>query len=453
MAPHKVMITDTILRDAHQSLLSTRMKTEDMLPIAEKLDKVGYWSLEVWGGATFDSCLRFLREDPWERLRALRKKIKNTRLQMLLRGQNIVGYRHYADDVLEAFIERAATNGIDVFRIFDALNDPRNMRKAIEEVKKNNKIAEAAISYTISPVHNNEYFVNLALELKNLGADTICIKDMAGLLAPYDAYDLVKELKEKVGLPVHLHCHATSGMAHMSYLKGIEAGADIIDTAISSLSQGTSQPPTESFVAALKNTDYDTGLDIELLGEIAEYFKDVRAKYKEFESSFTGVDTKVLIYQVPGGMMSNLETQLKAQGALNRLKEVLEEIPRVRKDLGYPPLVTPSSQIVGTQATINVLMGKRYAMFTKETINILKGMYGKSIAPFDPEVQKMALKGEKPIEGRPADYLEPEMEKFKAEIGDLAKSIEDVLSYALFPQVAKEFFKLREEGKTVKIEA
>jgi oxaloacetate decarboxylase alpha subunit len=371
---------------------------------------------------------------------------------MLLRGQNIVGYRHYADDVLEAFIERAASNGIDVFRIFDALNDPRNMRKAIEEVKKNGKIAECAISYTISPVHNNEYFVNLAKELAELGADTICIKDMAGLLAPFDSYDLVKQLKEKVGLPVHLHCHCTSGMAHMSYLKGVEAGVDIIDTAISTLSQGTSQPPTESMVAALKGTEYDTGLDVALLGEIAEYFKKVRENYKDVESSFTGVDTKVLIYQVPGGMMSNLETQLKAQGAINKLEEVLKEIPRVRKDLGYPPLVTPSSQIVGTQATINVLMGKRYAMFTKETINILKGMYGKSVAPFDSEVQKMALKKDKPIEGRPADYIEPEMKKLEAELGEKAKSIEDILSYALFPQVALEFFKLREEGKTVKFE-
>ena len=451
-AMEKLMITDTILRDAHQSLLSTRMKTEDMLPICEKLDKVGFWSLEVWGGATFDTCLRFLKEDPWERLRVLKKNLPNTKLQMLLRGQNIVGYRHYADDVLEAFIERAATNGIDVFRIFDALNDPRNMKKAIEEVKKQGKIAEAAISYTISPVHNNDYFVSLAKTLAELGADTICIKDMAGLLAPYDAYDLVKQLKDKVGLPVHLHCHCTSGMAHMSYLKGIEAGVDIIDTAISTLSQGTSQPPTESFVASLKGTERDTGLDVELLGEIAEYFKGVREKYKDVESSFTGVDTKVLIYQVPGGMMSNLETQLKAQGAINKLHDVLAEIPRVRKDLGYPPLVTPSSQIVGTQATINVLMGKRYAMFTKETINILKGMYGKSVAPFDPEVQKLALKGDKPIEGRPADYLEPEMDKLKSELGDKAKSVEDVLSYALFPQVALEFFKLREEGKTVKLD-
>ncbi len=452
MAGKKVKITDTVLRDAHQSLLSTRMKTEDMLPIAEKLDGVGFWSLEMWGGATFDTCLRYLREDPWERLRALRKKFKNTKLQMLLRGQNIVGYRHYPDDVLEAFIERAAANGIDVFRVFDALNDVRNMQKAIEFVKKYGKIAEGSISYTISPVHNNDYFVKVARELAEVGADIICIKDMAGLLTPYEAEDLVSNLVKEVGLPVHLHSHCTSGLAHMSLLKGIEAGAEHIDTAISSLSQGTSHPPTESMVAALKDTSYDTGLDIELLGEIAEYFANVREKYKEFESRFVGVDVKVLIYQVPGGMMSNLETQLKAQGMIHKLKEVLEEIPRVRKDLGYPPLVTPTSQIVGTQATINVLMGKRYAMFTKETINLLKGMYGRSIAPFDPEVQKAALKGEKPIECRPADLLPPELDKLKKEIGDLAKSLEDVLSYALFPQVAKEFFELREKGEITKIE-
>jgi len=443
----KVMITDTILRDAHQSLLSTRMKTSDMLGACEKLDKMGYWSLEVWGGATFDTCLRFLKEDPWDRLRVLRKKLPNTKLQMLLRGQNIVGYRHYADDVLQSFIERSASNGIDVFRIFDALNDVRNMQKSIEYVKKYGKIAEGALSYTISPVHNNDYFVNMAKDLANLGVDTICIKDMAGLLSPFDAYDLVKKLKEKVGLPVHMHCHSTSGLASMTYLKGIEAGADIIDTAISSLALGTSQPPTESLVVALKNTPYDTGLDIGALGEMAEYFKNVRKNYKDVESAFTGVDTNVLIYQVPGGMMSNLETQLKSQGKLDKLEDVLKEIPRVREDLGYPPLVTPSSQIVGTQATINVLMGKRYAMFTKETTNILKGMYGKSIAPFNPEVQKMALKNDTPIVVRPADLLEPEMEKLTKEIGDKAKSVEDVLSYALFPQVATEFFQLRNEGK------
>ncbi|HDJ28719.1 MAG TPA: pyruvate carboxylase subunit B [Proteobacteria bacterium] len=444
---HKVQITDTVLRDAHQSLLATRMRTKDMLPIASALDKIGYWSLEVWGGATFDSCLRFLKEDPWERLRTLRQAIPNTRLQMLLRGQNILGYRHYADDVLQTFVERAAANGIDVFRIFDALNDPRNMRMAMESVKKAGKIAEAAVSYTISPVHDNEYFVKLAQELVGMGADTICIKDMAGLLAPYDAFELVKSMKEKIDVPIHLHCHCTSGMAHMTYLKAIEAGVDIIDCAISTLSQGTSQPPTESMVAALRDTPYDTGLTLEPLAEIAAYIKDVRAKYNAYESGFTGVDTNVLIYQVPGGMMSNLETQLRDQGAIGKLKQVLEEIPRVRKDFGYPPLVTPSSQIVGTQATLNVLTGKRYMMIPNESKNVLKGMYGRSVAPFDPEVQKMALKAEEPVTCRPADLIPPEMEKLTAELGDKAKSVEDVLSYALFPKVALEFFDEREKGE------
>jgi len=409
---HKVQITDTVLRDAHQSLLATRMRTKDMLPIASALDKIGYWSLEVWGGATFDSCLRFLKEDPWERLRTLRQAIPNTRLQMLLRGQNILGYRHYADDVLQTFVERAAANGIDVFRIFDALNDPRNMRMAMESVKKAGKIAEAAVSYTISPVHDNEYFVKLAQELVGMGADTICIKDMAGLLAPYDAFELVKSMKEKIDVPIHLHCHCTSGMAHMTYLKAIEAG-----------------------------------LTLEPLAEIAAYIKDVRAKYNAYESGFTGVDTNVLIYQVPGGMMSNLETQLRDQGAIGKLKQVLEEIPRVRKDFGYPPLVTPSSQIVGTQATLNVLTGKRYMMIPNESKNVLKGMYGRSVAPFDPEVQKMALKAEEPVTCRPADLIPPEMEKLTAELGDKAKSVEDVLSYALFPKVALEFFDEREKGE------
>jgi pyruvate carboxylase subunit B len=446
---HKVQITDTVLRDAHQSLLATRMRTKDMLPIAGKLDKIGYWSLEVWGGATFDSCLRFLKEDPWDRLRALRAAIPNTRLQMLLRGQNILGYRHYADDVLETFVERAAANGIDVFRIFDALNDPRNMRTAMAAVKKAGKIAEAAVCYTISPVHSNEYFVDLARELVGMGADTICIKDMAGLLSPYDAYALVKAMKETIDVPIHLHCHCTSGMAHMTYLKAVEAGVDIVDCAISALSQGTSQPPTESLVAALKGTGYDTGLELEPLAEVAEYVKDIRAKYKAYESDFTGVDTNVLIYQVPGGMMSNLESQLKAQGAIDKLKDVLAEIPRVRKDFGYPPLVTPSSQIVGTQATINVLTGKRYMMIPTESKNVLKGMYGRSVAPFDPEVQKLALKDEKPITCRPADLIPPEMDKLRAELGDKAKSVEDVLSYALFPKVALQFFEERESGHLV----
>ncbi len=443
----KVQITDTILRDAHQSLLATRMRTKDMLPIAEKLDRIGYWSLEVWGGATFDTCLRFLKEDPWERLRTLRKAIPNTRLQMLLRGQNILGYRHYADDVLETFVERAASNGMDVFRIFDALNDPRNMRTSIDAVKKAGKIAEVAVSYTISPVHDNEYFVNMAKEVAGMGADTICIKDMAGLLAPYDAYDLVKAIKSKVDIPIHLHCHCTSGMAPMTYLKAIEAGVDIVDCAISALASGTSQPPTESLVASLKGTEYDTGLDIEAMAEIAAYIKEVRKKYSAYESGFTGVDTNVLIYQVPGGMMSNLESQLRDQGAIDKLKDVLEEIPRVRKDFGYPPLVTPSSQIVGTQATLNVITGKRYMMIPKESKNVLKGMYGRSVAPFNPEVQKKALKNEEPVTCRPADLLPPEMEKLTAELGDKAKSVEDVLSYALFPDVALQFFAEREAGE------
>ncbi|MCD6534866.1 MAG: oxaloacetate decarboxylase subunit alpha [Deltaproteobacteria bacterium] len=442
----KVQITDTILRDAHQSLLATRMRTKDMLPIAGKLDKIGYWSLEVWGGATFDTCLRFLKEDPWERLRTLRKAIPNTRLQMLLRGQNILGYRHYADDVLETFVERAASNGMDVFRIFDALNDPRNMRTSIDAVKKAGKIAEVAVSYTISPVHDNEYFVNMAKEVAGMGADTICIKDMAGLLAPYDAYDLVKAIKSEVDMPVHLHCHCTSGMAPMTYLKAIEAGVDIVDCAISALASGTSQPPTESLVAALKGTEYDTGLDIGAMAEIAEYIKEVRKKYSAYESGFTGVDTNVLLYQVPGGMMSNLESQLRDQGAIDKLKDVLEEIPRVRKDFGYPPLVTPSSQIVGTQATLNVITGNRYMMIPTESKNVLKGMYGRSVAPVNAEVQKKALKKEKPVTCRPADLLPPEMEKLTAELGDKAKSVEDVLSYALFPDVALQFFAEREAG-------
>ena len=443
----KLQITDTVLRDAHQSLLATRMRTKDMLPIAEKLDRIGYWSLEVWGGATFDTCLRFLKEDPWERLRTLRKAMPNTRLQMLLRGQNILGYRHYADDVLETFVERAAANGMDVFRIFDALNDTRNMRTSIDAVKKAGKIAEVAVSYTISPVHDNAYFVKMAKEVAGMGADTICIKDMAGLLAPYDAYDLVKAIKSEVDIPIHLHCHCTSGMAPMTYLKAVEAGVDIVDCAISALASGTSQPPTESLVAALKGTEYDTGLDLEAMAEIADYIKEIRKKYSAYESGFTGVDTNVLIYQVPGGMMSNLESQLRDQGAIGKLKDVLLEIPRVREDFGYPPLVTPSSQIVGTQATLNVLTGQRYMVVPKESKNVLKGMYGRSVAPFNAEVQKKALKKEEPVTCRPADLLPPEMEKLTAELGDKAKSVEDVLSYALFPDVALQFFAEREAGE------
>lgn len=442
----KVELTDTVLRDAHQSLLATRMRTEDMLPIAEKLDRVGYWSLEAWGGATFDACLRFLKEDPWDRLRSLRKAIPNTRLQMLLRGQNLLGYRHYPDDLLRKFIERAAKNGIDVFRIFDALNDKRNMREAIKEVKRQGAIAEACVCYTTSPVHNNNYFVDMSVKLAELGADTICIKDMAGLLAPPDAYEIVKGIKKKTGLPVHLHCHETSGMGTVSYYKAVEAGADILDTAISSMASGTAHPPTETLVAALKGTEYDTGLDLSLLEEIAVYFRDVRKKYGQFESEHTRINTSVLVSQIPGGMISNLASQLKEQDALDRMDEVLKEVPNVRKDLGYPPLVTPTSQIVGTQATLNVLTGEKYKVITSETKNYLKGLYGKPTTDINEEVRKRAIGDEEIITCRPADLLEPELDKLTREVGVKAKSIEDILTYAMFPNVALEFFEQRESG-------
>lgn len=446
MTTQKVQLTDTILRDAHQSILATRMRTEDMLPIVEKLDKVGYWSLEAWGGATFDSCLRFLKEDPWERLKALRKAIPNTRLQMLLRGQNLLGYRHYADDVLRKFIERSAKNGIDVFRIFDALNDIRNMREAIKSVKKNNAIAEACVCYTTSPVHDNNYFIEMAVKLAELGSDIICIKDMAGLLAPTDAFELVTSIKEKTGLPVHLHCHETSGMGSISYFKAVEAGADILDTAISSMSSGTAHPPTETIVASLKGTKRDTGLDLNLLEEIAEYFREVRKKYHQYESEHTRINTSVLVSQIPGGMISNLASQLKEQDALDRMKEVLDEVPNVRKDLGYPPLVTPTSQIVGSQATLNVLTGEKYKVITSEVKNYLKGLYGKPTTEINEEVRKMAIGDEDVVSCRPADLLEPELDKLTRELGDKAKSIEDILSYAMFPNVALEFFEQREAG-------
>ncbi len=443
----RVMIMDTTLRDAHQSLLATRLKIKDMLPIAEKIDKIGYWSVEMWGGATFDSALRFLREDPWERIRLLKKAMPNTPFQMLLRGQNIVGYRHYADDVVEKFVERSIANGIDVLRIFDALNDFRNMKTAIKATLKYKGKAEAAFCYTISPVHNNDLFVDMAKRLEDMGADTICIKDMASLLSPYNAFELISKLKKAVRLPIHLHTHDTSGMATATYLKAIEAGVDIVDCAISSLASGTSQPPTETLVNTLKGTKYDTGLDISLLAEIASYFRDVRAKYSKFESKYTGVDPDVLVYQIPGGMTSNLASQLKEQNALQRMPEVLAEVPRVREDFGYPPLVTPSSQIVGTQATLNVLTGERYKVITSETKNYLKGLYGKPAAPINEEVRKKAIGDEEFIECRPADLIEPELEKMKAEAGDKAKDIDDLLLYALFPKVALEFFDLREKGK------
>ena len=435
----KVGITDTTLRDAHQSLLATRMRTEHMLPIAEKMDKMGFHSLEVWGGATFDTCMRFLGEDPWERLRALRKAFKNTKLQMLLRGQNLVGYKHYADDVVEAFVEKAAENGIDIFRIFDALNDTRNMEKAMQEVKKNNKHVQAAISYTIGPIYDLKYYVDLAKKLKNLGADSICIKDMAGILTPYFAYDLVKELKKETKLPIQMHTHYTSGMGAMMYLKAIEAGADVVDTANSAMAMGTSQPATETMIATLNDAGYDTGMNLDSVSEATEYFKETRKKYTLFDVYKGGVDVNVLRYQVPGGMLSNFISQLSQQNALDKLEDVLLEVPRVRADMGFPPLVTPSSQIVGSQAVFNVLMGERYKMVTNEVKNYMKGLYGQPPGKVNEEIRKQIIGDFEPITGRPADLLEPQLETAKQEIGELAKTTEDLLLYIMFPQVGKPF--------------
>jgi pyruvate carboxylase subunit B len=443
----KLLITDVTLRDGHQSLLATRMRTEDMLPIAQKLDAIGYWSLEVWGGATFDACLRFLKEDPWERLRALRQAMPTTRLQMLLRGQNLVGYRHYADDVVQRFIELAATNGIDVFRIFDALNDVRNIEYAVRCVKDQGKHAQAAICYTVSPIHTLDGFVDLAKRMEDLGIDTLCIKDMAGLLAPLDAYQLVRKLKAQVRVPIHLHTHYTSGMASMSSLMAVLAGLDALDTAISPLAGGASHPPTETIVAALRGTPYDTGLDLSQFDPIAQHFRAVRKKYHQFESDFTGVDVDILTSQIPGGMLSNLAAQLAEQKALDKIREVLEEVPRVRKDMGYPPLVTPSSQIVATQATLNVLTGERYKVITTETKNYFLGLYGKPPGPVNPEVAARAIGNEQPIKGRPADRLEPELRKAAQELAGSSASPEDVVSLALFPSIAREFFEHREKGE------
>jgi pyruvate carboxylase subunit B len=443
----RVRITDTTFRDAHQSLLATRMRTEDLLPIAEKMDEIGFWSMEVWGGATFDTCLRYLKEDPWDRLRAIKKALKKTKTQMLLRGQNLLGYRHYPDDVLKKFIEKSVDNGMDIFRIFDAMNDIRNMEKAVSTVKKCGAIAEGAISYTTSPVHTHEGFVEMAEQLVQMGCDTICVKDMAGLLSPNNAFDLVSKIRAKITLPIHIHTHETSGMGSMAYFKAIEAGGNIIDTAISPLASGTSQPATEPMVAAFSETPFSTQLQLSQLDEIADYFRKVRKKYHKFESEFTGINTKVLISQVPGGMISNMASQLKEQGALDRMDEVMAELPKVREDFGYPPLVTPTSQIVGTQATLNVLTGERYKVITSETKNYLKGLYGKSPAPINEKIQKKAIGDEIPITCRPADLLEPEMEKLTRELGGKARGIEDVLTYALFPNVALEFFEAREQGK------
>lgn len=441
-----IQVTDLILRDAHQSLIATRLRTEDMLPICDKLDAIGYWSLEVWGGATFDACVRFLREDPWERLRQLREALPKTRLQMLLRGQNLLGYRHYADDVVEAFVARAAHNGMDVFRIFDALNDLRNLETAMKAVKKAGKHAQGTICYTTSPVHTPELFSQQARDLVNMGADSIAIKDMAGLLTPYATYDLVKAIKAEVSVDVVIHSHATAGLAAMCQLKAIEAGADRIDTAISAFANGTSHPATEAQVAALKGTDWDTGLDLEKLGEIADYFREVRKKYHQFESEFTREDVSVQINQVPGGMMSNLANQLKEQNALDRIREVFEEIPRVREDLGYPPLVTPTSQIVGTQAVYNVLSGERYKTITNEVKRYLQGGYGKAPAAVNEALQRKAIGNESPMEERPADRLQPELAKLREDIGTLAQSEEDVLTFAMFPDLGREFLKQRSEG-------
>ena len=444
-----ILITDVALRDGHQSLLATRMRTEDMLPIAQKLDAVGYWSLEVWGGATFDTCLRFLKEDPWERLRALRAAMPNTKLQMLLRGQNLVGYRHYADDVVERFIERSATNGIDVFRVFDALNDVRNLDRAVSEVKACGKHAEATICYTVSPVHSIDRFVDLAKKLEDLGTDTICIKDMAGLLAPLDAYHLVRRLKAAVKVPLHLHSHYTSGMASMASLMAILGGLDMLDTSISPLAGGTSHPATETLVASLQNTPYDTGLELASFQPITEHFRTVRRKYRQFESDFTGVDAEILMSQIPGGMLSNLAAQLTEQNALDRMKEVLDEVPRVRKEMGYPPLVTPTSQIVGTQATLNVLTGDRYKVITTETKNYFLGLYGRAPGQVDLDVMARATGDETPIKTRPADRLEPELDEAKKELPASAQTVEDQLSFVLFPNIARDFFEAREKGELI----
>ena len=442
----KIGVMETVLRDAHQSLLATRMITPDILGIANVLDNIGFWSLEVWGGATFDSCLRFLKEDPWERLKRVRKAYKNSRLQMLLRGQNLVGYRHYADDVVEKFVSLSADNGIDVFRIFDSLNDFRNIKKAVEMAKKKKKTVEATICYTTSPVHTNELFTQMAIELENMGADTICIKDMAGLLSPTNAYNLVSMIRKKVTLPIHVHSHSTSGFASMSLLKAVEAGADIIDTAISSMSCGTSHPPTESMVFTLSEMGYDIDLDLEKLKEVADYFRNVRKRYGSLESEYTNINADIIVTQVPGGMMSNLASQLKEQNALDKMEEVLYEVPQVREDFGFPPLVTPTSQIVGTQAALNVITGEKYKVVTSETKNYLKGYYGKPPAEINSEIQKRVLGNEEIVTVRPADLIEAELSKKYKDIKEFDINDEDLLSYVLFPNIALEFFKDRKAG-------
>ncbi|MCH2159338.1 MAG: sodium-extruding oxaloacetate decarboxylase subunit alpha [Oleiphilaceae bacterium] len=451
-ANKKLGITDVVLRDAHQSLLATRMRIDDMLPIAEKLDQVGYWSLESWGGATFDSCIRFIGEDPWDRIRELKKVMPNTKQQMLLRGQNLLGYRHYADDVVDKFVERAVKNGVEVFRVFDAMNDPRNLERALKAVKANGGHAQGTLSYTTSPVHTLENWIELAKQIEDLGADSIAIKDMAGTLTPYAAYELVSRLKAQTDLEVQLHAHATSGISDMAILKAVEAGIDRVDTAISSMSMTYGHTATESVVAALAGTDRDTGLNMDLLEEIAAYFRKVRKKYAKFEGSLRGTDSRILIAQVPGGMLTNMENQLKEQGAADKFDAVLEEIPRVREDLGHIPLVTPTSQIVGTQAVLNVLTGERYKSISKETAGILKGEYGAAPAPYNKELQDRVLDGAEAITCRPGDLLEPEMDKLTDEVKKLSEEngfkladdvVDDVLTYALFPQIGLKFLENR----------
>ncbi|RUO65027.1 oxaloacetate decarboxylase, alpha subunit [Pseudidiomarina planktonica] len=447
-----LLLTELVLRDAHQSLLATRMRLDDMLPMLEQLDQLGYWSMESWGGATFDSCIRYLGEDPWERLREIKKAMPNTRQQMLLRGQNLLGYRHYADDVVRRFVERARTNGVDVFRIFDAMNDVRNLATAIKAAKEVEGHAQGTLSYTVSPVHTLDKWVAMAAELADLGCDSICIKDMAGLLRPYDAYELITALKEKTGLPIAMQCHATTGLSTATYQKAIDADIDMLDTAISSMSMTYGHSATETIVAMVEGTERDTGLDLEKLEPVASYFREVRKKYAQFEGSLKGVDARILLAQVPGGMLTNMEGQLKEQGALDKFDEVLREIPKVREDLGFIPLVTPTSQIVGTQAVMNVLSGDRYSNISKETKGVLRGEYGATAAPVNKELQAKVLNGDEPITVRPADLLDDEMDALTKELKQKAKDenitlaeneVDDVLTYALFPQIGLKFLKNR----------
>ncbi|MFW5450954.1 MAG: sodium-extruding oxaloacetate decarboxylase subunit alpha [Methylophagaceae bacterium] len=448
-------ITDVVLRDAHQSLFATRLRLDDMLPIADKLDQVGYWSVETWGGATFDACIRYLGEDPWHRIRSLKEAMPNTPQQMLLRGQNLLGYRHYADDVVQKFVERAAINGVDVFRVFDAMNDPRNLETAIKAVLENDRHAQGTISYTISPVHNLDMWLDMAKRIEDMGAHSLCIKDMAGLLNPYKAYDLVKNLKQTIDIPIHMQSHATTGLSTATIMKCVEAGIDNVDTAISTMSMTYGHSPTESVVSIFEGSDRDTGLNIELLEEIAAYFREVRKKYAQFEGSLRGIDSRILTAQVPGGMLTNMESQLREQGASDRFDEVLSEIPRVREDLGFIPLVTPTSQIVGTQSVLNVLTGERYKTITKETVGVLKGEYGSAPAPFNTELQQRVLEGADAITCRPADLLEAEMDKLTTELQQIAEAddieleqgerqVDDVLTYALFTQVGLKFLANRD---------